>query len=413
MYLVLVSVNPITITEVSGIPHDGFKVWGRRGDELVFSSKDKPLPAPGSPHSIDTLDSNGNLIRRTRFESELAAVLLKESDLYMNQVLLTSARIVEWLNARVAESAIVRSRQSPKMKVDGDSSSEDDDDDLADDIIAGKVANYLYPRPGGGDRYLGMIGKVAPRTRTERLEAAIQALGSHDVYVHLNFHRMFIEHIIDDATVAQTRTDAGKLDADPHVSTYQVFRNSIQPAAKYAMVVPPPRVPRGGVAQPTKSLGITAGGADDLPKMKKHTRAIDKVARPSTVGPAHSFEQNADKHRMPFVAGPSASAANLFICARTMGQLQNDEMAAYALAAVVFLVGGGMHSFHEVMKSGKISKTSGPSGAPRNERAGLAYVSGDYASVLPDALKRRRSYKDLILRYADLFPAALESMWSW
>jgi hypothetical protein len=128
-----------------------------------------------------------------------------------------------------------------------------------------------------------------------------------------------------------------------------------------------------------------------------HTRALDKYGRPSTGAIQHPFEVNADKHGMPFVGGPSASAADLFICAAVAG-LNPAEMERYALAVIAFMVGGGMHSFHEIMKSAKKS-TKNPGGNPR---AGIAYVSGKYESALPQALLEDPSYKALRKQYPDI-----------
>lgn len=405
MFHLLTSRNPIQIVVVSGEPAAPLRVWGVQGQNLVYASPDKAPPDRGSPYDLARLDSNNNPARRTRFESELAMLLRRHPKLYMQVVFKVSHGIEKWIVARLAEAHKVDNERFIKQCMPDEKEEEDYDfDELSDAIIARNIGAYLYTKHE--NPYFGVLGEEAakPKNDAELIQKGCEALhGDSRVEVHLNFHRMFVSHLVDDATIAEVRVAAGT-PTDPCQTRYLNLRTTLQPNKKYAVENPSSRQNRARPGGPRTTPGIIAPDEPQLPvTVARHTAAVSKYER--ATDPQHPAIQSAAKHNMPFVAGPSASAAELFICAGIM-QLTDEEMRLYALAVIAFMVTGGMHSFHEIMKSAKIRKRAinQPLSqlGPAEKRAGIPYVSGNYMSALPMALLSLPEFKALATKYPEL-----------
>lgn len=90
-----------------------------------------------------------------------------------------------------------------------------------------------------------------------------------------------------------------------------------------------------------------------------------------------------------FGAGPSGSTGTLLQAAYLFGgELNQEHIKQYALAIVGYLVGGGMHSYHEVMD---IVATTG-----------CPYKTGAYIDSLPDSFKTSEEYDKWCANYYDI-----------
>ena len=89
-----------------------------------------------------------------------------------------------------------------------------------------------------------------------------------------------------------------------------------------------------------------------------------------------------------FGAGPSGSTGTLLQAGKLFGNLDGDLLRQYVLAIVGYLVGGGMHSYHEVMV------------IPR--MAGCPYKDGAYVPSLPDRFLGSQDYEEWQADYFDI-----------
>src|SRR5262249_50889374 len=92
-------------------------------------------------------------------------------------------------------------------------------------------------------------------------------------------------------------------------------------------------------------LGLTLEGM----KTQKRIRAGDWVKYDRKLM-ARQYEAVFDDYNLPYVTGPSGTTAALLQTAYAFGlsDSHKDEFRQYLLACVAYLVGGGMHSCHEV-----------------------------------------------------------------
>jgi hypothetical protein len=87
---------------------------------------------------------------------------------------------------------------------------------------------------------------------------------------------------------------------------------------------------------------------------------------------------------MPVMAGPSGSAALMMNTALVLG-LTPEQLQVYSMALVGSIVGGGHHTFHEIMTVGAL--------------VGIPYVPGDYLSAIPRALWLDEGFRELVGRF--------------
>ena len=81
-----------------------------------------------------------------------------------------------------------------------------------------------------------------------------------------------------------------------------------------------------------------------------------------------------------FGAGPSGSTGTLLQAGKLFGNLDGELLQQYVLAIVAYLVGGGMHSYHEVMVIARM--------------AGCPYKDGAYVPSLPGNFLRSADYEE-------------------
>ncbi|VVC76075.1 hypothetical protein AQUSIP_13790 [Aquicella siphonis] len=123
-------------------------------------------------------------------------------------------------------------------------------------------------------------------------------------------------------------------------------------------------------------------------KLMPHTRAIDTFTRDLNLPSDFSYESFL--REIPFVAGPSGSAAECFLSALTFtrGKLSHDELQLYALCCVGYLVGSGAHSFHEVFVIAQL--------------LGLSYTPGCYEDAIHPLFQGTHEYQQLLQEFPDI-----------
>ncbi|ODY21196.1 hypothetical protein BBM16_06025 [Vibrio parahaemolyticus] len=121
-------------------------------------------------------------------------------------------------------------------------------------------------------------------------------------------------------------------------------------------------------------------------------RAIDMYERDVTRQShpvANNYYDSIDEHNLLFVAGISGTTGTLLQAAKAFGELEDIELKKqYVLGIIGYLVGGGMHSFHEIMTIAS--------------RIGIPYHPGRMNDVLPDSFTQTSAYHEWKAKYYDI-----------
>jgi hypothetical protein len=105
--------------------------------------------------------------------------------------------------------------------------------------------------------------------------------------------------------------------------------------------------------------------------VEEHMRGRDMFLANATVL-NEGFKDSLTKGNIPFCASASGTTSTLFTAAMTFSNLICHDQEAkkqYLLACVAYLVGGGMHTCHELFWTARLS--------------GIPYKDGKYLEVLP------------------------------
>jgi hypothetical protein len=163
---------------------------------------------------------------------------------------------------------------------------------------------------------------------------------------------------------------------------------------------------KSGGATPTTTAGLTNPGqvTDDGGEARK--RGIDEWQRNKTASP---FLEGIDDRNLVFGAGRSGTTGELLKTYRTFGSTAVDEtFKQYLLACVVYLVGGGHHTCHEIFS---VANLLTPAGGPKEPSANLssisslvkgAYVPGKYVRHLPESYLTTEHFAALKEKYWDI-----------
>ncbi|EBU9316446.1 hypothetical protein ATT74_25900 [Salmonella enterica subsp. enterica serovar Panama] len=104
---------------------------------------------------------------------------------------------------------------------------------------------------------------------------------------------------------------------------------------------------------------------------------------------ADSYYDEADCHNLVFGAGISGTAGTLLQTAYAFGGFSDGELLKqYTLAIIAYLIGGGMHSYHEVMAIAK--------------RVGIFYTQPGSFDWLPLSFKRSPVFYNWREKYYDI-----------
>jgi hypothetical protein len=147
------------------------------------------------------------------------------------------------------------------------------------------------------------------------------------------------------------------------------------------------RTARPGNPQPTTAPGLLSEEeGHGLKPYQKRERGSDKWMATNEKVPQSTIDIK--QRNLIFGAGPSGSTGTLLQAGKLFGNLDGDLLRQYVWAIVGYLVGGGMHSYHEVMVIARM--------------VGCPYKDGAYVPSLPDSFLRSQDYEEWQADYFDI-----------
>ncbi|EEO7838378.1 hypothetical protein G6C41_005292 [Salmonella enterica] len=133
-------------------------------------------------------------------------------------------------------------------------------------------------------------------------------------------------------------------------------------------------IPRIGVIKQSRNRGVDMFIRD---LSRKHDPNAD------------DYYDEVDCHNLVFGAGISGTTGTLLQAAYAFGGISDGELLKqYTLAIIAYLIGGGMHSYHEVMAIAK--------------RVGISYTQPGSFDWLPQSFKRSPLFYDWRVKYYDI-----------
>lgn len=103
---------------------------------------------------------------------------------------------------------------------------------------------------------------------------------------------------------------------------------------------------------------------------------------------ADSYYDDMDSRNLLFGAGISGTTGTLLQAALAFGNLGGEQLKEYTLSIIGYLVGGGMHSYHETMTIA--------------HKAGVPYTPGAFIESLPVSFTGSVEYAEWKLKYYDI-----------
>ena len=148
--------------------------------------------------------------------------------------------------------------------------------------------------------------------------------------------------------------------------------------------------------QPTQTPGIAplnTVGTTNMPNVgQSRTRGVDMFQRDpkrTRHTPADAYYDDADLRNVLFGAGISGTTGTLLQAGRAFGGIVNgDLLKEYVFAIIGYLVGGGMHSYHESMAIA--------------QRVGVPYNPGAYLPSLPASFLSSTHFSNWCIEYYDV-----------
>jgi hypothetical protein len=144
------------------------------------------------------------------------------------------------------------------------------------------------------------------------------------------------------------------------------------------------RTARIGAPGPTKAKGLLPPSEGD--NYQERERGSDRWMPTESNMPNSTIDIM--QRNLVFGAGPSGSTGTLLQAAKLFGSLDDEGFKQYVLAVVGYLVGGGMHSYHEVMTIARL--------------AGCPYEDGKYLAALPASFLRSTACETWCHAYWDI-----------
>ncbi len=149
---------------------------------------------------------------------------------------------------------------------------------------------------------------------------------------------------------------------------------------------------------PTSVPGILNPGAVTQGEGEKRIRGIDQWKQVE----GSTFVKGVDMRNLVFGAGRSGTTGELLKAFRVFAGVDDREhFKQYLLAIVIYLVGGGHHTCHEIFSVANLLLASnGPQSVSTLSRE--AYVPGRYLPYLPDSYTRTPGFEALKNKYYDI-----------
>jgi len=124
--------------------------------------------------------------------------------------------------------------------------------------------------------------------------------------------------------------------------------------------------------------------------LQERNRGIDMFLTNATTM-EENFKRSLGAHNLNFSASASGTTATLFGSAAAFSDLENwkmEDKKEYVLGCMAYLVGGGMHTCHEVFWTAR--------------NLGLPYEDGKYLAMLPQTFKQTTDYRKWTAEYWDI-----------
>lgn len=336
--------------------------------EVVYAPLQHAHLAP-STFAMQAYDQTISKARRRRCQAELGVMVLKNPAWTQIAVDQVSYGVRHFINRLVEDDPTMRGR------------------------ILDTISRYSFSDGQG----FGLISSMPPQNMPENLrwQFMMNQLkpGNQDVAKTLAIHDAVGRKMLDDphfwvATSADIKWE---------FMATKIRYGQRKQAVRQAWYDGPTRgrtKVRGVKATSVASVLPANGMNGALPgaKMAKRKRGIDQNLRDpartrSTEG--DQYYDEVDRLNLLFGAGISGSTGTLLAAAAAFGNLtRHERMKQYTLAIVGYLVGGGMHTYHETMAVAT--------------KADVAYTPGAYETSMPDTFKQSDLFKRWRHDYYDI-----------
>lgn len=237
------------------------------------------------------------------------------------------------------------------------------------------MGHYMY-----SDSFsFGRVGSAAEKPKDNKLiwEKALAILTGGDVHQILAIH---------DAVGRKVLSELG----GPELKVYQAWEPKVRPKTVFDPSVRG-RVNKKGEIKPTTVAGIvdTSNTGKLSPVNQERKRGVDMFDRDPTAKNT-AYYKDLDERNLLFGAGPSGTTGTLLQAAFAFASISDnlELLKQYVMAIVGYLVGGGMHSYHETMVVANA--------------VGVAYDPGAYIKSLPHSFLNSYHFEEWNREYYDI-----------
>ena len=144
-------------------------------------------------------------------------------------------------------------------------------------------------------------------------------------------------------------------------------------------------------AKPALTVGRLGLTLEQMRPREDRMRGMDMyIPEIATMSP--DFAESLRQFNLNFGAGPSGTTGTLFAAARGFGNIEGEDLKKYLLGCIAYLVGGGMHTCHEVFTTFNLLFPTGPK----------PYTNAKYDGCLPLRFRTTRQYGDWKAEFYDI-----------
>ncbi|MBO9738763.1 hypothetical protein J7432_06915 [Xanthomonas axonopodis pv. begoniae] len=364
-YLFLQDAAQTNVVRAKGAPTHGMVPWGLTHDgRIVFAEKGVPAPHPGSKYS--QYDKNKNIRRRVRFESYLAALVLLDPSPVMPAIRRLNSAIGDYLEER--QMRVLRGMDS----------------DGVDTKLAGlgaEIKTWLY------NDELGRLGRHSEAPAEEDiLIRALVAADHGSLQQMMNVHATVIGKIVPLLGYRDDRQRDIDLGNKARLKPASLFDSNRRGRRKRDKIDNRPYTTVGIQHRSDLARAHARTDPELATLLEPHPRAVGEFERDGVKNLPDDAPRRIDEQ--PFAASYSGSTTELIRLALLFGSFDKEAMRQYLLAVAAFLIGGGHHSFHEVMSIARL--------------ADVKYVDGAYDAMLPKSFKQTAWYEQLLEGFGDV-----------